>query len=305
LLVGIAYQLGALPIPADAVEAAIRLNGVAVEMNLAAFRWGRLRIAEPAQVTAATEGNGPEARVSTPDGEDELTRVLRIRGADLETYQNAAYGKHYRALVERFSVAERAVAPKSQALSLAVARNLYKLMAYKDEYEVARLHLDPTWQAILAREHGANDKVFWHLHPTFLRVLGFRNKVRLGAWFRPVLVVLRALKGLRGGIFDPFRYGRLRKIERALIRHYIRSIETVCGRLDAKNLADATELAAAPDIVRGYEDVKLANVVRYLRAVYVLQGRLGIDVELDDDLAALLPAMEDIRGPASNLKAAE
>ena len=188
LLVGAAWQRGALPIPADAIEQAIRLNGAAVEMNLAAFRWGRLWVADPRRIPAqAAEGAagatqaspaaiGPDACRAIDDtgAEGELKRLMQIRVPELVSYQNLAYAQSYAAVVRDALEAERRAGGGRTTLSEAVARNLFKLMAYKDEYEVARLMLESTTRERIAAGFGPDARVSWNFHPTFLRALGVK-----------------------------------------------------------------------------------------------------------------------------------
>jgi indolepyruvate ferredoxin oxidoreductase len=300
LLVGVAWQLGALPVSAAAIEAAIRLNGVAAEMNLAAFRWGRLYAADRASVeavlrqqddarkasaegaVAAAPAPGPQAQaiVDAVGAEGALRDALGVRVPELIAYQDAAYARRYADAVARV----RRAGPGSDTLALAVARNLYKLMAYKDEYEVARLHLDAAAGRALAASFGPRARIAWHFQPTFLRGLGVQKKIRLGPWFRPVLQLLSSLKGLRGGPLDLLGRTRVRRIERALVPHYLALVDAACERLDDQTLPLALELAQAPDMVRGYEDVKLGNVRAYLARVAQLQQQLGLRVPLPEAL---------------------
>jgi indolepyruvate ferredoxin oxidoreductase len=293
LLVGVAFQLGAIPISAEAIEAAIRLNGTAVAMNVDAFRWGRLHVADKERVERAiAEAVSPPktprfsaeaGRIVSQVGADgELRDVLMVRVQELIAYQDVAYAEKYVRAVARVLSAR----PDDSALALAVARNLYKLMAYKDEYEVARLHLDSAAQAALAQAFGNGGRVYWHFHPTFLRSLGFRDKIRVGRWFTPVLKMLRAAKKLRGTRFDPLGATQVRRIERALPGHYLGMLEAALKRPDIT--ADTLlELAGTPDLVRGYEDVKLGNVARYLDRASELQQRARIEVALPEALASV------------------
>jgi indolepyruvate ferredoxin oxidoreductase len=288
LMVGLAYQLGTIPIPAGAIEAAIRLNGTAVDMNLNAFRWGRLYIAQRSSVEAALAAAVPtaadEARLSaealsiieTVGATGELLRLLNVRVPELIAYQNAAYARQYADAVRRVAQADRLHGAGRDTLTLAVARYLHKLMAYKDEYEVARLHLGSDNREAMVRTFGPDARQTWHFQPTFLRALGLKKKVKVGAWFRPVLQLLRGLKVLRGTPLDVLGGTRVRKIERELIVHYLAMIDAVSARLSQVPYDLAVELAQAPDVVRGYEHIKLDNVAKYLAQVDRLQQRLGI-----------------------------
>ncbi|MDI2030143.1 indolepyruvate ferredoxin oxidoreductase family protein [Saccharopolyspora sp. TS4A08] len=247
LLVGAAFQAGALPLSAEAVERAIRLNGVRVEENLAAFAHGRNAVA------------GPVETESAPRGLDEL---IADRTAELTAYQNARYAEDYRRFVHHVRDREHA-ATGTEELTEAVARNLFKLMAYKDEYEVARLSLDPEVLAGVREQWGAGARVSYRLHPPLLRALGMRRKIALGPWFRPVFRVLRGMRGLRGTPFDPFGRAHVRKVERELIGEYRRAVEEGLPSLTDTTLPGAVELAELPDLIRGYEQIKLDSVQRY------------------------------------------
>jgi indolepyruvate ferredoxin oxidoreductase len=262
LLAGAAYQAGALPLPAAAIEEAISLNGVAVERNIQAFRRGRQVVADPASLEPAAVSPASPAvpGLGAPEG-SELARLAGIRVAELTAYQDAAYASRYLAEVERVRAAEEAVVPGSAALAEAVAVNLFKLLAYKDEYEVARLSLGVGEQ--VRERFGDDARYSWKLHPPVLRALGVRHKITLGPWFRPVFSVLYGLRRLRGTRLDVFGYTRVRRLERALIAEYRQVIDAVLGGLTPETLARAVQIAALPDLVRGYEQVKLDSVARY------------------------------------------
>jgi indolepyruvate ferredoxin oxidoreductase len=270
-LVGAGFQAGALPLPPDAIEEALRVNGVAVEKNIQAFRRGRQYIADPAAVLTAAALDGPAA----PDtGESPLDRLIRTRSEDLTAYQDQAYAQRYLEVVGRVRAAERDQAPGSAALTEAVARYLYKLMAYKDEYEVARLALEPSVGAGLEAEFGPGARAAWRLHPPVLRALGMKRKIALGPWFVPAFRVLRAMHGVRGTWLDPFGRTQVRVVERELIEEYIGLVDQLAGRLSPANAALAVQLASLPDIVRGYEDIKLRNVASYHRSLADLRTQL-------------------------------
>ncbi len=270
LLVGAAWQKGAIPVPADKIEAAIRLNGTQVDMNIAAFRWGRLMVAAPERMpdiasvrerpATATPLAPAIAEMAAPFGPTRAIVARRLE--ELIAYQNETYARAYLADVLRARQADIAATGAEGAFTRAVAENLFKLMAYKDEYEVARLLLIDSERARLAAAFGPDARVKWHLHPTFLRRMGFDRKVAFGPWFAPVLKTLRALKRLRGTAFDPFGRAQLRRIERQLIGDYRSIVARAAGKLGT-HYATAVQLAEAPDAVRGYEDVKLKNVATF------------------------------------------
>ena len=144
-------------------------------------------------------------------------------------------------------------------------------MAYKDEYEVARLALDPQMSDEIVQQFGEGAKVQWRLHPPTLKAMGLKHKIRLGAWFRPAFMMLRSLRGLRGTPLDIFGYDKMRKLERELIADYTDTVRGILGSLSADNLETATVIAGLPDMIRGYEDVKLCNVQRYREQLAELQ----------------------------------
>ncbi len=277
LLLGVAYQLGAVPINAASIENAIRLNGTAVEMNLQAFRRGRQRVSDPAAYTATVRALTPvgdAVRPLSPPAraliervgarpESRLAALLAVRVPDLEAYQDIEYARRFVDDVVYVHAAERRCVPESTALAEAVAFQLHKLMAYKDEAEVARLHLDPGFRRRIEAEFGAGARFAWKLHPPLLRALGLRRKITLGEWFVPAYRVLYAMRRLRGTRLDPFGYATVRRVERELIVEYRNLIRELSWSLTADNHALAVEIAQLPDMVRGYEHVKLANVARY------------------------------------------
>ncbi|PYO56538.1 MAG: 2-oxoacid ferredoxin oxidoreductase [Candidatus Rokuibacteriota bacterium] len=287
ILMGAAYQAGALPISAASIERAIRLNGVAVEMNLLAFRWGRMAVVDAKYVEGAVKraaGKVSEAPALTAEDRrlvdsvgatGELLRLLEIRVPDLRQYQSADYARRYVDFVKRVAQDEAEKAPGRSGVSLAVARYLHKLMAYKDEYEVARLHLDAAMRAEVEAKWGGPVKLSWHLHPPLLRALGLRRKIRLGAWFAPAFKALRAMKGLRGTRLDIFGYAEVRRVERQLGDEYRQLIETVLAKLGPANHDAAVAIAALPDEIRGYEQIKLDSIKRFRENAAQLISQLG------------------------------
>jgi indolepyruvate ferredoxin oxidoreductase len=274
-LTGVAFQAGALPLPAAAIEEAIELNGVQVRQNLQAFRRGRQHVADPDAFAAALATLAPSAAVHEPTSAEraiidevgsapgsELERLVTTRVPDLAAYQNLDYAREYARFVARVRAAEQQAAAGTE-LSEAVARYLYKLMAYKDEYEVARLSLDPQARAAVRAAFGPGVKEYYLLHPPVLRALGRKNKLRLGPWFRPAFVILRSMTPLRGTAFDPFGHTRVRRTERELVTEYRANIEGVLATLNQETYGRSVELAALPDMIRGYEEIKLASVERY------------------------------------------
>ncbi|MGD9528068.1 MAG: indolepyruvate ferredoxin oxidoreductase family protein [Pseudonocardia sp.] len=276
LLVGAAHQAGALPLSAEAIEWAIELNGVAVAVNVAAFRWGRVAVADPAAFARASgTGTAPDTasdtRPETPPlppsvhlGElaGETRRLAEIRAAHLVDYQGERTAARYAADVRAVWRAERRLGADTR-FSEAVARGLHKLTAYKDEYEVARLLTDPAFEARLAAEVPGGVKRRYRLHPPILKALGREEKIAFGPWMGPVLRGLAKGKVLRGTPLDPFGRMHLRRVERALRDGYRALVARLATGLTAENYDTAVAAAEAADLVRGYEDVKLAGVERF------------------------------------------
>ncbi|GAA4849111.1 indolepyruvate ferredoxin oxidoreductase family protein [Pseudonocardia benzenivorans] len=273
ILVGAGYQMGALPVPAAAIERAIELNGAAVAANVQAFRRGRQAVADPAaldRVLAPVETAAPHP-VRVPGlgapADSELARIVGIRVPELTDYQSASYAAQYVADVERVRAAEDAAVPGSTALAEAVATNLHKLMAYKDEYEVARLSLDPALTASVEEQFGTGARVAYKLHPPVLRALGMNRKIALRRTAGPAFRTLRAMRRLRGTRFDPFGLAEVRRVERSLIEEYRSTVTGLLRDLSADTLPRAVQIAGLPDMIRGYEDIKLASVERYREAL--------------------------------------
>ena len=289
LMVGAAYQTGALPISAESIERAVELNGVAVSANLQAFRRGRQVIADPDAVSR--ELTGVESVAVEPSSYareqvarlhlDDLAHSVGIRVDELVAYADERYAAEYLDVVDR--VSRESGSPE---LVDAVARNLYKLMAYKDEYEVARLTADPTFAAQITGEYGDDAKVAVRLHPPLLRALGRKEKMSFGARTAPMLAGLAKMKRLRGTRLDPFGYTEIRRTERELIVEYRELVDAILGAVgsgstdpgahDPGRLSALAELAALPDMVRGYEQIKMDNVARYRAEVARRRAELGI-----------------------------
>ena len=256
LLLGAAVQAGAIPVPAEAIEQAITLNGVAVNTNLAAFRWGRAWVVDADAVERAAGWSRPAA----PESLDDLVERL---ADDLIDYQSKAYADRFRSAVDGACRAERSSGVDSNRYGMAVARNLHKLMAYKDEYEVARLLLDDAARSGYEAVGGSATTVTYHLHPPMLRSLGLDRKLKLQRSAVPALKTLRASRRLRGTRADPFRWANVRRIEREMIPEYEQAIAALNRRLSADTHDESVEIASLPDQVRGYEDLKLRRATVY------------------------------------------
>ncbi|GLY38486.1 indolepyruvate ferredoxin oxidoreductase [Amycolatopsis sp. NBRC 101858] len=263
LQLGAAFQTGAIGLPAEVIERAIELNGTAVAANLQAFRRGRQLVADPDALTTSPASARPVAQPAARKlvhaaPESELARLLDVRVPDLVAYQDERYARAYAEFVEQVRVLEDGPTEITEA----VAKHLYKLMAYKDEYEVARLSLDPGFLTGMEEQFGAGTKYAYRLHPPVLRALGMKRKISLGPWFRPAFRLLHALRRLRGTRFDPFGRAEVRRVERELIEDYRGTVLRAFKSEDVDR-DRVLALAELPDLVRGYEDVKLANVARY------------------------------------------
>ncbi|MEX3656438.1 MULTISPECIES: indolepyruvate ferredoxin oxidoreductase family protein [Mycolicibacterium] len=271
LLVGAAYQAGGLPIPAAAIEEAIAINGVAVTANQAAFRWGRVAVADPVAFQNATAASevGHRSDVDVPRHlftEVSITgrtrELVERRAAQLVCYQNDFLASRYINFVQWVWSRERAVSRRTE-LSEAVAQNLHKLLAYKDEYEVARLLTDQRFvQAVQAEVPGGHNLTY-KLHPPTLKALGRSGKIGFGPRTHMALRVLSKGKMLRGTRFDPFGYARVRRVERQLVADYEATVRELVDRLTIDSYDMTLAVALAPDIIRGYEGVKLRNIERY------------------------------------------
>ena len=256
LLLGVAYQAGLVPLNAESIEQAIRLNGVQVERNLEAFRWGRQYHRDPRSLDQVLGEPAVPAEAGGLDG------LIGSRAEELTRFQNADYAQQYWAFVEKVRTAEHKARPGSDQLTDAVARYLYKLMAYKDEYEVARLLTDPVFDVQVRETFEAPVKKLYHLHPPILRALGWKRKLSLGRWAGPFFRLLASMKWLRTTPFDPFGWAHIRREERGLVEWYREMVSGVLPGLSAANLDRAVELARIPDQIRGYEQTKLDSIVK-------------------------------------------
>jgi indolepyruvate ferredoxin oxidoreductase len=264
-LVGYAYQLGTLPLSATSIEQAITLNAEAVPMNLAAFHWGRRMALDPAAVEALTKP-APEQHDENRRLSQSFEEMVERRVAFLTEYQNAAYAARYRAWVEKAKAAEAARAPGRCGLAEAVARYLFKLMAYKDEYEVARLYTDGTFLKQVANELGGENLRFeFHLAPPLIArrnpETGELRKMSFGPWMMRAFGVLAKLRFLRGTPFDIFGYSEERRTERKLVADYEAMLGEVLDKLNADNHPLAVGLAAIPEKIRGFGHVKARHLI--------------------------------------------
>jgi indolepyruvate ferredoxin oxidoreductase len=255
MLLGFAWQKGWIPLALGSLMRAMELNAVAVDQNKAAFTWGRRAAHDGAVVQRLLS---PAQVISLPARRQSLDDVVQRRVEFLTAYQNSAYAQRYSALVERVRQAEQAVSGGTE-LAEAVARNLFKLMAYKDEYEVARLHTQSGFEEQIQAMFEGDFKVNYHLAPPLLsrrNDKGELQKSQFGPWMAGAFRLLTRFKGLRGTPLDVFGYTEERRSERALIDSYRASIEEVIAALNAANHAAAIELARIPEQIKGYGHVK-------------------------------------------------
>jgi indolepyruvate ferredoxin oxidoreductase len=259
LALGYAWQCGLVPVGHAALNRAIELNGVAVKANQFAFSLGRLAAGD-AQALARLRGTAPQ-----PADDESLESLIARAVAHLTSYQNPAWAARFEATVRRVQAAEAALpgADGGLPLSRAVAASLLKLMAYKDEYEVARLYTDGSFQRQLKAQFDGALRLEFHFAPPLLaRPKRGRppRKIRLGGWVLPVLALLARGKVLRGTPLDPFGHTEERRVERALITQYEARVAELLESLSPERQALATQIAAVPMAMRGYGHVKLANV---------------------------------------------
>jgi indolepyruvate ferredoxin oxidoreductase len=254
-MLGYAWQKGLVPLSRAAIERAIELNNVAIEDNKKAFNFGRLAAHNPAQV------EGMVASVMGPVEEEviavTLEDIVAKRVKFLTSYQNAAYAKRYTDMLER-------VKAKAPELLEVAAKNYFKLLAYKDEYEVARLYTNGDFIKEVKAQFDGDYKLKFNLAPPIMETTdpatGRPKKREFGPWMLPALQVLAKFKFLRGTAFDPFGHLKDRKEERALIKEYEGTLDTVLQQVSAANMDKAREILALPDMIRGYGPVKDGNI---------------------------------------------
>jgi indolepyruvate ferredoxin oxidoreductase len=265
IMLGYAFQMGALPLSLEAVEQAIRINGADVAGTLRAFRLGRMSFVDPKAAETLLAADEP-AMSMAPKPVETLQQCIAVRVDALRAYQDAAYAERFRLLVERVRAAEDKMAAGSTRLTEAVAANAFRLMAYKDEYEVARLLTEPSfWHGIRRRFDGGAHKL--HLAPPIFSgrdpSSGRPRKMAFSATLLlPVLRLLARFKGLRGSMFDPFGWMQERKTERRLRDEYLATVEKILARLDGSNVEAAIALASYPQEIRGYGPVKEKSIAR-------------------------------------------
>jgi indolepyruvate ferredoxin oxidoreductase len=263
LMLGYAWQKGLLPLSGQAIERTLELNGAAVALNKRAFAWGRIAAADPQALSriAPREAHAPA------QNEMSLDELLAHRIGALTAYQGAAYAQRYRDIVLRAVAAERRAMPGTEEFSRAVAVSAYRVMAYKDEYEVARLYAAPEFKAIArgtVLDDAKNLAVARAAPPVAIDAATGRPKKRkFGPWMLKAMGVLAAFRGLRGTVADPFGYTRERRAERALAAEFLADAASLSDGLSGRNHARAVALAKLPQEVRGFGPVKEAAMEAY------------------------------------------
>jgi indolepyruvate ferredoxin oxidoreductase len=255
LMLGFAFQRGLLPVSGAALYRALELYGRNVEENKLAFDWGRFAAQSPERV---------ERLATAKEGEDVapalLPELIARRAEFLTAYQDQAYAERYRARLRSVAAAEQRVRAGSHVLQEAVARHYFAVLAYKDEYEVARLHTESGFLESVRRNFGSGVRMSFHLSPPLIAArdaaTGRPRKYELGPWVLPLLRVLAKFRGLRGTKLDPFGYGADRRLERDLLARYEALLDRIVAELDEPRFELAVRLAELPGQVRGYGPIK-------------------------------------------------
>jgi indolepyruvate ferredoxin oxidoreductase len=265
-MLGYVLQKGWLPLSVNVIRKAIELNGVAVKTNLHTLSWGRVAAQNPAALARFLSDDNQANAAEVPPSRT-LDEVMKRREDFLTAYQNAAYAGRYRALVDRVRATEGKLLGAELPLTEAVARYLFKLMAYKDEYEVARLYSAPDFKRRLHEQFDGDYTLQFHLAPTWLSpvnpITGKPRKLAFGAWMASVLGLLARFRGLRGTVFDVFGYAAERRRERKLIEEYRALIETLLPKLEAGNHKRIAAIAALPEMIKGFGHIKDGTIKAY------------------------------------------
>ncbi len=273
MMLGFAWQHGGIPLSEGAIMQALELNGIAVQANQEAFRTGRLAAWQPAALQPSTEKS---VVLHLPESLDAVVERCRT---SLTAYQNAAYAKQYTEVVQAVLAAEQALRPGAKPrLAVKVAQSLYKLMAYKDEYEVARLFTNGDFRQELREKFEGNFTLRFHLAPPLLArrdpLTGVPRKITLGPGTEKIFRLLARCKAVRGSWLDVFSYTAERRMERRLIRDYRQAVLGMLGHLNPGNFPIALELAELPQMVRGFGHIKAANAASYQQKLEALQARM-------------------------------
>jgi indolepyruvate ferredoxin oxidoreductase len=261
-MMGYAFQKGLLPLNLESIMQAIQLNGVAIDMNRQSFTWGRRAAHNLQAVTEIAEPKGelPQSQVMSENLDQTIARRVKY----LTAYQDAAYAARYTALIEKVRAAEKQIAPGKQSLTEAVAKYHFKLLAIKDEYEVARLYTDGEFLKRVAQTFDGDYKIHFHLAPPIFSkpdpVTGEMQKAEFGPWMLTAFKLLNKLKFLRGTALDIFSYSAERKMEKQLLADYEKTLADLIAGLNKHNHATAVEIASVPEHIRGFGHVKLRHL---------------------------------------------
>lgn len=276
MIIGAAFQAGAIPISQNSIFKAIEMNGVAVSTNKKAFLIGRLTVEDPLNYLQSLEfsRNGEivlhtpvsyEAQIliDTLNADGELLDIISTRIPELIEYQNLKLARNYSNFLVKVKNSEEQLGGNNYPLTESVARYLFKIMAYKDEYEVARLFLKSEFHQELENNFGDNKKIKYNLHPPLLRTFGWKKKIAFGGWFKFGFKVLNKMRRVRGTAFDIFGYAKIRKMERDIVKQYVEIIETKLSKLSKETIDKTIQIAELPDMIRGYESIKEDNIELY------------------------------------------
>jgi indolepyruvate ferredoxin oxidoreductase len=279
-MLGFAFQNGAIPLSLEALLRAIEINGAAVEMNKLAFTWGRLAAHDMSRVRSVLQF---KSRTSAPV--KSLDEIIATRADFLTSYQDKAYADRYLATVEKVRKAENAALPSSTELTQAVAKNLFKLMAYKDEYEVARLYTDGSFAKKLSEKFDGDFTLKFNLAPPIFAkrdaATGRLQKQEFGGWMIHAFRLLAKLKFLRGTAFDPFGRTEERKTERKLVKDYLGMLDQRIAKLSAAQIPLLSRLARVPETIRGFGHIKEASVKQ------AMAEKARLEAELDNSRFAV------------------
>ncbi|TWB87824.1 indolepyruvate ferredoxin oxidoreductase [Bradyrhizobium macuxiense] len=282
-MLGFAFQKGAIPLSLEALLRAVEINGTSIEMNKLAFSWGRLAAHDMSRVRSLLQFDGNAGTPTKP-----LDQVIATRSEFLTDYQDKAYAERYLATVAKVRNAETSARPTSTELTEAVAKNLFKLMAYKDEYEVARLYSDGSFASKLSDRFEGDFTLRFNLAPPIFarrdKATGQLRKQEFGGWMIHAFRLLAKLKFLRGTTLDPFGWTDERKAERRLIEDYLAMIDKWTVGLNATRLPLLTRLARMPETIRGFGHIKEANIKRV-----IAEGR-RLEAALESGGLAAAPA---------------
>jgi indolepyruvate ferredoxin oxidoreductase len=255
-MLGYASQKGLLPVGARSLEQAIELNATAVEQNKAAFLWGRRTAHDPGAVMRLLAA--PTAKLQT------LDELVQHRMTFLTDYQDAGYAKRYGEFIAKVRATEHAWAPGRTRLTEAIARSYFKLLAYKDEYEIARLYGTPDFAQKLAEQFGGSYRIAFNLAPPLLArrdpESGVPRKMSFGPWMLSVFRLLARARRLRGTLLDPFGWTKERRVERQLIGEYESLVLEILKGLEPYRYEMAVQLASLPESIRGFGHVKAKSI---------------------------------------------